>query len=378
MRVNYEKCVVEIRSQRLVRAVSDVYGDTTAAVYSALLQQLTKKISRCRPDPQLDVNDAGDRLADLDIKISTLEVYGKIDPTLDLSVGVGRIKASQIDRKLANKIRDSRPGTKALYEEAEVVGVVSSNEDEDMIEINDHGLEHVDDSHAHMNGVNGNGTKVKFDAPNAPQKLTRREFLRQHLLLLCEGDDPFLRHCAMEAWTVDFEPLMRSLQEVDLDTTIQRTVGRPGLRLVRILRRVGKMDEKTLPNMALMPKMDVQSLMLKMQMLGFADIQEVPRDNNRTASRTLFLYWTDTDRCIDRLLDNTYKVMVRCQQRLDVERQAESEILDLVKREDVRGREKEVIQTRHFARFVKVMDVQERLVAHLMRLDNMVGTFRDF
>lgn len=225
------------------------------------------------------------------------------------------------------------------------------------------------------NGMNG--TKVKFNDVG-PAKLTRKEHFRQHLLLLCEGQHKFLRHCAMEQWTVDFEPLVRSLREMELDTVIQRSVGQPGLRLVRILRKVGKMDEKTLPNMALMSKGDVQRLMLKMQMFGYVDIQEIPRDNNRTASRTLFLYWTDTTRCLDRLIDNTYKAMLRCLQRLQVERQMEREVLDTVKRDDVRGREKEVMEGRFYNRFVRVSEVQEKLLTHIMRLDNLVGTLKDF
>lgn len=328
-------------------------------------------------DPKLDGNNADDGFSDVDIKISTHEVFDKLDPTLDLSTGIGKVKPKQMDRKNANRIRDQKPGTKPLYEEEEIV-VEGSSDEEDESEVEEaNGHDFGEDAEKpSTNGVNGH--KVSFDNKNAPLKLTRREHFRQHLLLLCEGDNPFLRHTAMESWTVDFEPLIRSLQITELDTTIQRSVGRTGLRLVRILRRVGKMDEKTLPNIALLPKMDVQSLMIKMQMLGFADIQEVPRDNNRTASRTLFLYWTDTERCIDRILDNSYKTMMRCMQRLVVERQKESEILELVRRDDVRGREEEKIQNRHYQRFTKVMGKQEMLVAHLMRLDNMVGTFRDF
>lgn len=382
LRVNYEKCTVELRNQQLVHAVNEVYGDTTAAVYATLLQQLSKKISRCRLDPKIDGNDADDGFGDLDVKISTNEVFDKLDAELDLATGLGKVKAKQMDRKHANRVRDQKPGTKPIYEEAEVAGDASSDEDDDMKEANGHDFDDGGENHRHKptsNGVNGNkGNKVKFDADDAPQKLSRREHFRQHLLVLCEGDNPFLRHCAMEAWTVDFQPLICSLQVTELDTVIQRSVGRTGLRLVRILRRVGKMDEKTLPNIALMPKMDVQAIMLKLQMFGFADIQEVPRDNQRTVNRTLFLYWTDTNRCIDRLLDNTYKTMLRCMQRLDVQRHLEADVLDLVKRDDVRGREKEMIQERHYNRFIRVMEVQEKLLSHIMRLDNMVGTLRDF
>lgn len=365
--------------------MSEVYGEVTAQVYETLLQQLSKKISRCRLDPEVDDGTDDDDVFGGGLRISTNEVLDKLNPSLDVSLGIGKVSASMTDKKSANRILDQTPGTKPLYEEeAEVVGEASSDEEE-AEDTNGHDFaaeedeyEDDEDHKAATNGVNGNKTsKVKF-SDTGPAKLSRKEHFRQHLLLLCESKHQFLRHCAMEQWTVDFEPLVQSLQEMELDTVIQRSVGQTGLRLVRILRRVGKMDEKTLPNLALLSKGDVQMIMLKMQMLGFADIQEVPRDNNRTASRTLFLYWTDSKRALDRLLDNTYKTMVRCMQRLDVERQKEADVLDLVKRDDVRGREKEVMQERYYNRFVRVSEIQEKILAHVMRLDSLVGILRDF
>lgn len=364
-----------------MHVVSEVYGETTAQVYETLLQQLGKKISRCRLDPEVDDGTDDDDYAAA-IRISTNEIFDKLDPLLDVSSGIGKVNASMTDKKSANRILDQRPGAKPLYEEAEVVGEASSDEEE-AEETNGHDFvveddEDDEDRKPPTNGVNGHkANKVKFNDAG-PAKLSRKEHFRQHLLLLCESPHQFLRHCAMESWTVDFEPLVRSLREMQLDTVIQRSAGQTGLRLVRILRRVGKMDEKTLPNLALLSKGDVQMIMLKMQMLGFADIQEVPRDNNRTASRTLFLYWTDTERCLDRLLDNTYKTMVRYMQRLDVERQKEADVLDLVKRDDVRGREKEMMQERYYNRFVRVSEIQEKILSHVMRLDSLVGTLRDF
>lgn len=378
LRINFEKCVVELRNQQLVHVVSEIYGDTTAEVYAILLQQISKKIARCRPDPEIDADE--DDGFSTDIRVSTNEIFERLDPSLDVSGGIGKIAANLTDRKSANRIHDRPLGTKPLMEEAEVVGETSSDE-EDAEETNGCGFDEDirdQDHKEHTNGVNGTkGPKVKFN-DNGPAKLSRKEHFRQHLLLLCEGQHQFLRHCAMEQWTVDFESLLQSLRVMELDNVIQRSVGLTGLRLVRILRRVGKMDEKTLPNLALMPKGDVQKLMLRMQMLGYADMQEVPRDNNRTASRTLFLYWTDTDRCMDRVLDNTYKTMVRCMQRLEVQRQMEADVLDLVKRDDVRGREKEMMQERYYNRFVRVTEIQERILAHVMRLDNLVGTIREF
>lgn len=379
LRINFERCAVELRNQQLVHIVSEMYGETTAEIYEVLLQQLSKKIARCRTDPEVDNADDDDGFS-TDMKVSTNEIFDKLDASLDVATGIGRIPANMTDRKSANRIHDRPLGKKPFIEEAEVEGEASSDE-EDVEDTNGHyfgedAFEH--DSKEHTNGINGvKGPRVTFN-DNGPAKLSRKEHFRQHLLLLCEGQHQFLRHCAMEQWTVDFEPLLESLRVMELDNVIQRSVGQTGLRLVRILRRVGKMDEKTLPNLALMHKGDVQKLMLKMQMLGFADMQEVPRDNNRTASRTLFLYWTDTGRCMDRLLDNTYKTMLRCMQRLEMQRQKEADVLDLVQRDDVRGREKEMMQERYYNRFVRVTEIQEKILAHVMRLDNLVGTIRDF
>ncbi|KUI58009.1 DNA-directed RNA polymerase III subunit RPC3 [Cytospora mali] len=376
LRINYEKCTVELRNQQLVHVVSEMYGETTAEVYATLLEQLSKKISRCHSHPEINDDDEDFSQG---LRVSTNEIFDNLNPSLDVSTGVGKVGAKMTDRKSANRIYEVPPETeKPLIEEAEVEGEASSDEEE-VEEANGHDMDDDDDEGVDVkpttNGVNG--SKVKFNDAG-PAKLTRKEHFRQHLLLLCEGQHKFLRHCAMEQWTVDFEPLMRSLREMELDTVIERSVGQTGLRLVRILRRVGKMDEKTLPNLALMSKGDVQRLMLKMQMCGYVDMQEVPRDNNRTASRTLFLYWTDTTRCLDRLIDNTYKAMLRCLQRLEVERHMEQEVLDTVKRDDVRGREKEVMEGRFYNRFVRVSEVQEKLLAHVMRLDNLVGTLKDF
>ncbi|KAJ0107273.1 DNA-directed RNA polymerase III subunit RPC3 [Diaporthe amygdali] len=379
LRVNYDKCAVELRNQQLTHVVLEVYGETTAEVYATLLQQLSKKISRCRSDPEVDIDD--DEEYPHDRRVSTNEVYDNLSPSLDVSAGIGKVGAKATDRKSANQIQEHPPDMKKLpNDEAEVEGEASSDEDEEM-EVEEHVAEDDDegvDLKPVINGANGTKeSKVKFN-DTGPAKLSRKEHFRQHLLLLCESQHTFLRHCAMEQWTVDFEPLMRGLQQMELDTMIERSVGQTGLRLVRILRRVGKMDEKTLPSLALMSKGEVQKLMLKMQMFGYVDMQEVPRDNNRTASRTLFLYWTDTSRCLDRLLDNTYKAMLRCLQRLEVQREMEREVLDTVKRDDVRGREKELLEGRFYNRFVRISEIQEKLLAQVARLDSLVGTLRDF
>ncbi|KAJ9149374.1 DNA-directed RNA polymerase III subunit RPC3 [Pleurostoma richardsiae] len=381
LRINYEKCLVDLRNEQLAKAASEFVGETTAAIYDILLRLLGKKVARCVGDLKIDGLEDDDESPD--VLVTTMDLLDNLPTSVDVGSGIGKVKASRTDRRSAEKVQERPPHIKTFADEAEVEGDASSDEEE--IEDESDGPGDSQSDGEKPNGHNSpatkvNGTKngrVKFQDDVLP-KQSRVDQMRQHLLLLCETKQRFLRHCGPDKWTVDFEPLISNLRESELDTVIEQTVGREGLRLVRILQQKGKMDEKTLPSIALMPKNDVQKKMLEMEMLGYVDMQEVPRDTNRTASRTMFLYWRDTQRCLDRLLDNTYKAMVRCLQRLDYHRQQEREVLEIVKRADVRGREQQVMEKRYYDKFVKVIEIQQKILGHVMRLDELVGILRDF
>ena len=205
--------------------------------------------------------------------------------------------------------------------------------------------------------------------------------MRQHLLLLAESKHRFVRHCGSHnrgMWTVDFEPLVQSLQEAEIDAVIEQSFGRHGLRLTRILRDKGKMDDKELPLMAMMKKTDVQTTMLAMQVAGFVDVQEVPRSTNHKARDVIHLRFFDLERTQSRLLDNLYKAMVRCLQSLALQRHKERNLLGWVERKDVRGKEDEEMDTAHYNKYTKHLELQSKLLGQVMRLDDLVAMLQDF
>jgi DNA-directed RNA polymerase III subunit RPC3 len=228
--------------------------------------------------------------------------------------------------------------------------------------------------------ANGRVTKVKFEE-EAPSAGKRIDQMRQHLLLLAESRQGFLRHCGNQAggqWTVDFSKVMGNVRESELDAVIEQSFGRHGLRLTRILRDRGKLDEKMLPAAAMMKKPEVQGKMLAMQMAGLVDVQEVPKDGSRLANRTFFFWFFDGERTQAQLLDDIYKAMLRCLQTLDVERHKERHVLTFVERKDVEGREEEVMTAEHYNQYNAHLDVQSKLLAQVSRLDDMIAVFRDY
>ncbi|KAL1889197.1 RNA polymerase III subunit C82 [Sporothrix stenoceras] len=397
LRVNHEKCAVELRNHRLVQAATAAIGETTAQVYGALLRQLTETVTRCRADPLVDI--AGGEFYRARA-VNTSDIYDNLSPGLDVFTGIGKASADEVDIPTAERLE------RHAKVDAIVIGDEGGEEEDFDLDDEDYDSEGeiyppptaplqqastpaLNGNHT-PNGSNGpanskpvGGAKgVKFDesaaAPSPPSEELRMQQMRQHLLLLCDNKYKFVRHCDRGTWTVDFEPLFKRLRESELDNAIERKVGRQGLRLARILRDKGKLDEKTLPTMSLMKKSDVQNKMLEMQMHGFVDMQEVPRDNNRSASRTLFLWFCDTPRSIDTLLDNAYKAMVRCLRIRDVHRRENKEVLTFVQRPDVKGREKEALEKKYFDKYQSYVEIEQKLMGQVMRLDSLVGTLRDY
>ncbi|KAI5862264.1 RNA polymerase III subunit RPC82-domain-containing protein [Durotheca rogersii] len=384
VRVNYDKCTVELRNLKLERYAEDAIGETTAQVYATLLAVLGTKISRCQGD---DPVEADDEHGDLHggPRVTTQEVFEQLSSSIDVSSGIGMpSRGDVVDFRLAERIHKYPPRLQGstlkdtLEEGEEIVG--SDDEDYDYsgqgaFNSGLHGSSDV------MPGPNGSGevkTKAKDGVPTGMQRLHQ---MRQHLLVLAESRQGFVRHCGSRdfgEWTVDFEPLIQYLKHTELDTLIENRFGRQGLRLTRILREKGKIDDKTLPTMALMKKPDVHVKMAEMEMAGFLDVQEVPRDNNRAASRTIFFWFFDLERTLQRTLDNTYKSMVRCLQRLDVERAKKKNVLAVAERKDVQGMEEEKLRGDVYKEYVEFLELEKRLVGQVGRLDDLVAVLRDY
>ncbi|KAI1411666.1 RNA polymerase III subunit RPC82-domain-containing protein [Hypoxylon sp. FL1857] len=380
VRVSYEKCTVELRNLKLERYVEDLIGDTTAKVYATLLAVFSKKITRCKVDKSIDVEDEnGDPSTGL--RVTTQEVFEHLSPSIDVAAGIGMLhEEGAIDIRRAEKIRRYPPQLKGstLQETLEEGEEIIGSDDEDY----DHSGEAAAQFGLHsQNGKNGtNGVDIQM-SDSVPVGAERLHQMRQHLLILAESTQGFVRHCGAAdfgEWTVDFEPLLQHLKFVELDTLIENRFGRQGLRLTRILREKGKIDDKTLPTLALMKKSDVHVKMVEMEMAGFLDVQEVPRDNNRNPARTIFLWFFDLDRTLQRILDNCCKSMVRCLQRLDVERRKKKDVLQIVDRKDVQGMEEEKLRGDVYNAYVEFLDIEKKLLGQVARLDDIVGVFRDY
>ncbi|KAM5377396.1 hypothetical protein ACJZ2D_005077 [Fusarium nematophilum] len=374
VRINHERCLVELRNQRLASFAAGILGEVTGEVYRTVLDLLTADFPRCKPDPLLDEAAPGQQPA-----VTTVDIFEHLDESLNVQSGIGKTSKDKIDLQSAERVRETVPDTDDDSDDSDA-GPPGRRKTFDVDEDEDEWADD-DDEDQKPGATNGEReSKVKFDdaAASGDSRITH---MRRHLLLLAESKHQFLRHCGMYGrgqWTVDFSRLMGRLRETEMDAIIEQSHGRHGLRLTRILREKGKLDEKMLPSAALMKKTDVQGKMLAMQMAGLVDVQEVPKDSSRLANRTLFFWFFDKERAQTQALDGIYKAMLRCLQTLHVERHNERNILSFVERKDVQGKEEEVMTAEHYNKYNAHLEVQGKLLGQVMRLDDLVSVLRDY
>ncbi|PHH79611.1 hypothetical protein CDD82_2288 [Ophiocordyceps australis] len=376
VRVNNEKCLVQLRNQRLAQFAADAFGEVTGHVYRTLLDLLTAQVPRCQPDPLIGEQGGGLQ----QVTVTSVEIYDQLDENVNVQSGIGKAPRDKIDFHSAEKIKPSPLDYDSDSDDSDDMakdggGAMSDDSDDE-----NGAKSSAPRTAPQSKQSNGNRqAKVTFEDETAQD--SRLEYMRQHLVLLAESKHRFVRHCGTNGrgqWAIDLGQVMESLRESELDAYIEQSYGRHGLRLTRILRERGKLDEKMLPSTALMKKSDVQEKMLAMQMAGLVDVQEVPKDNSRLANRTIFFWSFDGKRTQSQLLDDVYKTMLRCLQTLQVQRHKERNILLFVDRRDVQGKEEEVMTAEHYNKYNRHLEEQDKLLGQVMRLDDLVAVLRDY
>ena len=392
LRVNYEKLSIVVRNQKLVECVQQQIGIVTSRVYAELLVHLEKYIKRCGTAPSSVTDDeSGDELEESST-IPTTDLVAALKDTEGLAGSIAladptRVNLDQIihpknRRRKRIKSEDSEPGQNA-----------ASDEDEDAMDTGASGYAVMNgDAFSSMNRDPNHRSEVGFhknDSLLTEQRSSPDDsnmdynLVQQHLLLLAEHPFQFAthhrrRHNRPESWHVDLSQVIDRIRLAELENIIFSRYEREGLRIVRILQEKGKLDEKSIGSFALMPQKQMRSLLTRMHEAGHLELQEVPRDLQRIPSRTIFLWFFDADRCRRKVLEETYKTMARCLQRIKAEKETIQGVIDKAARTDVVGKEEEFLSVDERTALEAWREKEERLLGEVGRLDELVCVLRDF
>ena len=378
VRVDPEKFVVAFRNQDLVDMAKRRVGTTTSLVYAEALRRIEGRISRSRDHLRSRADHNAFDLAS-GPSITTVQLLDDFPDEINLSSGIGPTPTGHANRpKRRQKV--PRVGGK------EVANIGSASEDEDLDGLRpngDDGMEHgltaettcdSDDDGAGQTQLIGS-TAINGEAKH------RLMQLRQHLILLSEEPHRLIVQVGPRGrgeWAVDFGSLVTRLRQSELENIIAERFSKIAVRLVRILHDKGKLDEKQLSNLALVKQKEIRVTLSALHSKGFLELQEVPRDNSRAPSRTIFLWFFHPERCQQLVLEDLYQTMARLLQRSAVEKAQLGDLIAKAERSDVKGHETLYLTEPERRALQQWREKEERLLVQVARLDRLVAIFRDY
>ncbi|OQE39883.1 hypothetical protein PENCOP_c006G08293 [Penicillium coprophilum] len=332
IRVNYEKFDVALRNTRFLELAEQDAPSASIQIYECLLRRIEYQTARCRDS--YEIPREGEEGEQYSAPIQLSSIVEDVDPDLDLTGCIGPMEPSTVLNR-----RGKRP---------------------------------LDDD---TNGVNGD------EHEDEPSGQNRAYEIDQHLSILSQPPlNLTTKHVisGLPTWRVAFRGLARKLRHLELERMIESRYGDVALRVIRVLHAKGKLDEKRLQEISLLPFKDLRQTLASMQTGGFVDLQEVPRDAQRQPSKTIYLWYYDPDRVCSSILEDTYKAMSRCLQRIKFERTRERDFLEKTERTDVKGHEEEFLSEAELEHLRNWKAKEALLLAEVSRLDDMVAVFRDY
>jgi DNA-directed RNA polymerase III subunit RPC3 len=338
IRVNPEKVTVALRTDVLVRLVRQLVGTVPSKIYETMLRQIESKTPRCYDewedsiptDPSIEIN----REIDSRFLVSAHEVAKTIDPTIDLFEGL-----------------DPHAAVALSFSTSQV------------------------------------DAKGNIDPPIDPFNLSfdaKAKIVDAHIRSLADHPFHFVTwhsRAGLSQWHVQFDEIAQSMIQHEVETTIAAGTERDrkyGVKLIRALQKKGKLDERQMGNVMMMPAAEIRSVVNALTVRGFVQTQEIPKVDRREAKHSLHLIWYDRQRAREKLLQDTYKGMVRILQRLFYEKEKVEILLAKAERTDVVGNEEKWLSKDELDALKQWKGVQNKLLLQLFRMDELVAVLRDF
>lgn len=347
-----------LRTERLEQLADKHLGPMSALVYGALLRAAEGKSravhSPLRVKAGFSVDDDGEEADNAEISVTDTEILDHLQKDLDLAStikdtsGVPQSKTSDGEVKKGKKRRLVPDDD----EDVAAVGIKKEVESDD------------EDADPLVNGVESTAHRQK-----------RVNLVGMHLELLGECAKPFLRRNAEKRTSaINLGVLSSMLVDAELDSMVLARSGPVGLRVIRILREKGKLLDTQIAGMCLKRLKDLRAILTNLQALGFIDVQEVPKDNSRQPSRTVYLWQFNEHEVRQMFLQQTYQALSRTLLRMEVEKERSKDIIEKAESVDWDMKRLNKPERDMLARW---QATEEALTGAVDRLDDVVMTLRD-
>lgn len=415
--LNFERVLKHIRSEHLISTAIHRLGKVTARVYSIVL----KRIEERSRDVRLCEDVADKLVAGVAISMGNLT-----SATMGLSTGAVQAMSSGLggttqgydpssggDLERVYELKDQERGLNfnavdilreiknrdpALL--VDIKGSISDGNDDVSLGMKRKNIEDPSQQNKkiHLDNIkfeNDEQDEMEGDEDDEDTKLMG--LVLQHLKLLTTDINlPFLMETNPGSYYVPMTLIQSKLPVYEMKQQLRIIVGAKALRVMNCIEKKRLIDEKSISKEVLMKEVDVRRVLSGLVKLGLIEIQEIPRTADRSAIRAVFAYRVcsgpgmlrDSHSGIGRNNNkggylSSMEILGKCMMHsmgeaidsLIMMRSDNKILLDKVSREDVRGKEGELLLEGEVTQLKMVIDQERLALAQWNRLRTMGELF---
>ncbi|KOG96471.1 DNA-directed RNA polymerase III subunit C82 [Saccharomyces eubayanus] len=375
--INLDRFMKGRRSKQLTNLAKTRVGSITAQVYSIALR-LTEQKSPCIIDPLTqtgllqDLDEAKSFQEELELieektpglTFNAIDLAKHIPKELDLRGSLVTKKPSD-NKKRSGSNSAQPPANKKLKTEdgfaipALPAGILKSVPDSE--EGEQGGEQEAEDD-----------DELDADMEN-PHSAS---LINSHLKILSSSNFPFLNETKPGVYYVPYSKLMPTLKSSVYEYIIASTLGPSAMRLSRCIRDNKLVSEKIINSTALMKEKDIRSTLASLIRYNSVEIQEVPRTVDRSASRAVFLFRCKETHSCNFMKQNLEWNMANLLFKKERLKQENSTLLKKANRDDVKGKENELLLPSELNQLKMVNERELNVFARLSRLLSLWEVFQ--
>lgn len=215
--------------------------------------------------------------------------------------------------------------------------------------------------------------KLEFLDEEMPSnnELDESSIVLQHLKILTQNK--FLKESSPGKFHVPLYEIEDTLKKENLNQLIKLVFGPNACRIVNCIQDLKLIDEKMLNNVLLMKDSTIRSNLNKLITHNILQIQEIPKTNDRLAIRTVFSFRFKSEDVISGMKSSLYYNLGEIVTNIGQLRSENKILLDKCNREDVRGKEVEVLIESELVKLNQIYEEELQQLSRYSRILSMVG-----
>ncbi|CAO1626109.1 unnamed protein product [Sympodiomycopsis kandeliae] len=300
VKINYDRFDVHIRNEEIFNLISSTLNSTAAMLYMKMVESAQARKMEDGSWPS--VSDRSSDLVSLTILASALS---KSNQGKDLQLNKGFDKS--MFTRLSNK-KNSKP---VVYDfVAEYVALLSRAED-----------------------ITARGSQNYGSGGETAAMTSSLRFLTPGTTNT--DVTTFTGSKISSSCAIDFVSLGRKMKWNLLKQTIEKVFGETESKVLGVLRKEGKLEEKHISKLSLLSLSETREACERLFSYSILNLQEIPKTSDRNPQRTFFLYYLDYPKSLAWLQDHIFKTQARIMQKRSNERDKFKLLLNKIERSDV-------------------------------------------